>query len=595
MTKLKTELLAPAKDKETAIAAINSGADAIYIGAGQFGARKNAANSLNDIKEIVEFAHKFRVKVFVTINTILSDKELVVAKELIEKLYEISVDAIIIQDMGLLKLAIDGKLPPIPIHMSTQCNNRTIDKVKFFEQMGLPRVILARELPINTIKEIIKDCPNTEIETFIHGALCVSYSGQCYLSQFIGGRSANRGECAQPCRKTYSLLNENKEVLIKNKHLLSLKDFNASKHIEELVKIGVKSFKIEGRLKDINYVKNVVLNYRQLLDKYSKKSSSGSIITDFTPDVTKSFNRGFTEYFLTGRESCFNFSCPKSIGQEIGTIKKSCGKFYLINTKEKINAQDGLCYFSKNEELKGFAVNKVDGNKIFPNTYTDIEPGTKIYRNLDTEFEKALKNAQIVRKIRVDISVRNGIVKLVDENHYKLEAELPKGEEPTNPQKAKENFVKQFSKTGDSDFIVQNINIDESIKFYPVSQLNELRRTLLAELMEIRLSNYRVKQPKEITYAEFPQSEIDYRANVYNTEAMEFYKESLCEVKEPAFEKNIPNRNNVELMRTKHCIKWTIGKCKSPEKYFLQDEKGTIYPLQFDCKNCEMAILKPLP
>lgn len=595
MGKIKTELLAPAKDRETAFAAINSGADAIYIGAGNFGARKNAGNTIKNIKEVVDYAHRFYVKVFVTINTILTDEELPIAKQLIKQLFDINADAIIVQDMGILKLAIDGKLPPIPIHISTQCNNRTLEKVKFFEEMGIPRVILARELSIDSIKEIIKECPNTEIETFIHGALCVSYSGQCYLSQYIGGRSANRGECAQPCRKQYSLCNEKGDILVKNKHLLSLKDFNASKHIEELVKIGIKSFKIEGRLKDINYVKNVVLNYRQLLDKYSKKSSSGIIISDFEPDVRKSFNRGFTTYFLKEREACFNFATPKSIGQEIGTIKQSTGKYYILNSSEKISAQDGLCYFTKENELNGFAVNKTEGNKIYPNTYYDIPAGTKVYRNLDIEFEKVLNNTKIARKIRVDIRIKDRIIKLIDENHNIIEESLPHGEIAINKGKAKETLEKQITKTGDTDFIVQSITVNGDIDFYPISTINELRRNLLEKLMNVRLANYKQNLQKEITYAEYPTNKVDYRANVFNKEAFSFYEESLCTVSESAFEKAQPSLSNVELMRTKHCIKWALGKCKSAENLFLIDEKGVKYPLKFDCKNCEMAILKPLP
>lgn len=593
MSRILTELLAPAKDKETAFEAINAGADAIYIGAGQFGARKNASNNISDLKEIVEYAHKFYVKVFVTLNTILTDDELSKAKDLIKALYEINIDAIIVQDMGILEAAINKELPPIPIHMSTQCNNRTVEKVKFFEEMGLPRVILARELSLKQIKEITHSCPNTEIETFIHGALCVSYSGQCYLSQFIGGRSANRGECAQPCRKQYSLVNEHGEIIEDKKHLLCLKDFNASKHIEELVKIGVKSFKIEGRLKDTNYVKNIVLNYRQLLDKYSKKSSSGIIQTELTPNVNKTFNRGYTTYFLSGREKCFNFASPKSIGEEIGTIKKSCGKYYLINTAKKINPQDGLCYLSKDGNLRGFAVNKIEDKKIFPNTYTDIETGTKIYRNVDTEFEKELKTTKTSRKIRVDISVKNGYIKLIDENQNRIERELPQGEIANNKEKAKETFIKQLAKTGDSDFIVQNIRVNDEINFYPISMINEFRRELLEELMKERLANYRNKEQGELAYIPFPEETLDYRANVLNKAAEKFYKESLCEITEPAFEHTTPNRSNVELMRTKHCIKWALEKCQSPETLLLVDEKGVKYPLFFDCPNCEMAILKP--
>lgn len=593
MAKLKTELLAPAKDKYTAFAAINAGADAIYMGGGNFGARKNASNSISDIEEVVNYAHKFYVKVFITINTILNNDELEQAIELINKLYDINVDAIIVQDMAILKLAIDKKLPPIPIHMSTQCNNRTLEKVKFFEEMGLPRVILARELSLNKIKEIIKECPNTEIETFIHGALCVSYSGQCYLSQFIGGRSANRGECAQPCRKQYSLCNDKGEILVSNKHLLSLKDFNATKHIEELVKIGVKSFKIEGRLKDISYVKNVVLYYRQLLDRYSKKSSSGVIITDIVPNLSKTFNRGFTTYFLNGREQCFNFASPKSIGEEIGSIK-SCGKgFYILNSKVKISSQDGLCFFTKDGELKGFAVNKVDGNKIYPNNFVQIESGCKIYRNSDVEFEKALEISKIERKIRINITLKNNLLKLVDENNNKVELKMPAGEKALNKIKAKETFIKQLSKTGESDFVVESIKTDDNIDFYPISALNEIRRNLLDNLLQTRLDNYKQKRQKEINYCEYPLDTMDYRANVYNDTALEFYKESLCKITEPALEKKLPTRENVELMRTKHCLKWALGKCQDSEKWFLIDEKGLKYPLKFDCKNCEMAILKP--
>lgn len=593
MSKYKTELLAPAKDKETAFEAINAGTDAIYIGAGQFGARKNATNSLDDLKEIVNYAHKFYVKVFVTLNTILTDNELIQAKELIKKLYDINIDAIIVQDFGILEAAIKNEIPPIPIHMSTQCNNRSIEKVKFFEEMGIPRVILARELSLKQIKEIVKSCPETEIETFIHGALCVSYSGQCYFSQYIGGRSANRGECAQPCRKLYSLCNDKGDLLVENKHLLSLKDFNATKHIEELVKIGVKSFKIEGRLKDSSYVKNVVLNYRQLLDKFSKKSSSGIIETSFTPDVNKTFNRGYTTYFLNGRENCFNFASPKSIGEELGTLKKSCGKYYLINTTKKINTQDGLCYISKSGELRGFAVNKIEDKKIFPNTYTEIESGTKIFRNVDTEFEKLLKSTKISRKIRIDVSVKDNTIRLIDENQNRIEKSLPEGDAPINKEKAKETFIRQFSKTGESDFTVQNIKVDDNINFYPVSEINEFRREIFEELMQIRLENYRQKFQSPLEYAVFPQEQIDYRANVLNQTAKKFYKECLCEVTEPALEQQVPERTNVELMRTKHCIKWALGKCQEPEKLFLVDEKGVKYPLKFDCKNCEMVILKP--
>ena len=327
---MKLELLAPAQNKQCAIAAIDYGADAVYIGANLFGARKNAANTIEDIKEIVDYAHKFYVRIYCTVNTILNDDEILRAIDLIKNLYEIGVDGLIIQDMGILELAIQNKLPPIPLYASTQCDNKTLEKVKFFDKLGIKRVILARELSLKEISNICKDT-NCEIETFIHGALCVSYSGQCYLSQSIGGRSANRGECAQPCRKKYTLIDSNNKIYAENKHLLSLKDFNASEYIEKLANAGVTSFKIEGRLKDENYIKNVVGFYRQKLDKVSEKSSSGKIFFDFEPNVSKSFNRGFTDYFLDKRGKIYNFDTPKSIGEKVGKIEKVGKNYFVIN------------------------------------------------------------------------------------------------------------------------------------------------------------------------------------------------------------------------------------------------------------------------
>ncbi len=351
-----TELLAPAKDKETAIAAIDCGADAVYMGASSFGARRNAPNSVDDIKEVVEYAHKFWAKVFITINTILTDSELDEAVQLVKKLDKIGVDAIIVQDMGLAERLMDAG---IPIHMSTQCDNREAEKVKFFNDIGASRVVLARELSLKQIKEIHEQNPDLELEAFVHGALCVSYSGQCYLSQYIGGRSANRGECAQPCRKKYTVETIDGKVIAKDIHALCLKDFNASKHIKEMIEAGVFSFKIEGRLKETGYVKNVTAFYRHELDKYSAKSSSGRCIYPFEPNPEKSFNRGFTDYFLDRRKDCFNFDSPKSKGEYLGKIvevKKNCFK---IKTDKKINAQDGLT-----DGVNGFLVNKVENGFI---------------------------------------------------------------------------------------------------------------------------------------------------------------------------------------------------------------------------------------
>lgn len=577
----KVELLAPAKDKKTAITAINSGCDAIYIGASNFGARKKVPNSLEDIKEIVDYAHKFYVKVHVTVNTILTDDEILKAKELIQKLYDIGVDAIIVQDMGIFKLAIDNELPPIALHASTQCDNRDLEKVKFFDDMGVSRVILARELSLEKIKEI---CANTnaEIETFIHGALCVSYSGQCYFSHYIGGRSANRGECAQACRKKYTLVDERGNIIAKDKYLLSMKDFNASRHLESLIDAGVKSFKIEGRLKDENYVKNVVAYYRREIDKIASKTSSGRVFLDFEPDVKKSFNRGFTDYFLDGRKRCFNFESPKSLGEKLGKITK-VGKDYFEISNADVSKQDGL-YFNGN----GCLVNKVEGKKIYPNKMDGIAVGLDVYRNFDSKFEKQLESSKIKRQIGVKFSFKNGILTVTDEDENSVNFTLDSCEKAKNPEKMKENFITQLKKTGDSDFYVEAIEISEGIPFMPISQINEIRRNILEKLMNERLKNYKRELQKPLKFSKFPKENLDYRANIHNQCAKEFYEKCGCEVCEMSAESGALPK---ELMRTKHCLKFAFNMCKSPKKLFLIDEKGKKYPLMFDCKNCEMVVL----
>ncbi len=623
----KVELLSPAKNKKTAITAIESGADAVYIGSPKFGARQAVGNSLEDIKEVVNYAHKFYVKVHVTINTILTDEELKQAQELIQKLYEIGVDAIIVQDMGIFKLAIDGKIPPIPIHASTQCDNRTPEKAKFFSDLGISRVILARELSLEQIKNICEKISSSplkgegwgegcEIETFIHGALCVSYSGQCYLSHYIGGRSANRGECAQACRKKYTLVDEDGKIIAKDKHLLSLKDFNGSKHLKKLIDAGVKSFKIEGRLKDKNYVKNVVAFYRQEIDKFALKTSSGKVFADFEPDVNKSFNRGFTDYFLDGRKHCYNFETPKAVGEYLGKIKKVGKDWFEIGGQEgkktggqaviKLNAQDGL-YFNGS----GCLVNKVEypsphpspskgkGEfiiKIYPNRMDGIKAGIDVYRNFDSNFEKQLKNSKIKRRIEVKFTCKDRILKAIDEDNNFVEVTLSASEPPKNPEKMRETFIKQLQKTGDSDFYVSDITI-EDLPFMPVSEINELRRTILAKLMEERLKNYRREVQKPLKFVDFPQKNLDYRANIHNKTAKCFYENCGCEVCEMSAESkpsgiscHLPYKGGMELMRTKHCLKYAFNMCKSPKKLYLIDEKGEKYQLKFDCKNCEMFL-----
>ena len=484
-----------------------------------------------------------------------------------------------------MQLAVEGKLPPIPVHASTQCDNRTLEKVKFFENIGVSRVILARELSLEEIRNI---CANTnvEIETFIHGALCVSYSGQCYMSYAIGGRSANRGECAQACRKKYTLVDSEGNIIAKDRYLLSLKDFNASRHIEELIKAGVKSFKIEGRLKDINYVKNVVGYYRREIDKFAEKTSSGQVELDFEPDLNKTFNRGYTDYFLDARKKCFNFDTPKSLGEKLGKVIKVNRDSFEINAK--ISPQDGLCWFV-NGDMQGCLVNRAEGNKIFPNKMPPLKAGTLIYRNQDFEFERHLKNSRVKRRIGIKFEFSDGCLSVTDEDGNSVMLPVLSGDPPKNPEKMRETFIAQLKKTGESDFYCKSVDISNELPFLPVSVINELRREILAKLMDERLKNYPREHQKQLKYADFPKKELDYLANIHNNSAKSFYENCGGSVCEMSLESGVSPKGKC-LMQTKHCLKYAFNMCKSPKKLFLIDEKGKKYPLKFDCKNCTMLV-----
>lgn len=580
---MKTELLSPAKDKETAFAAIDCGADAVYMGAAAFGARKNAPNSLADIRDVVNYAHKFRVKVFITLNTILTDSELNEAVTLAGELDKIGVDALIVQDMGFLEKI---KTIGIPVHISTQADNRDLEKVSFFNNLGVARVVLARELSLKQIKEIHDANPNLELEAFVHGALCVSYSGKCYLSQYIGGRSANRGECAQPCRKKYSVETVDGKIIAKDIYALCLKDFNASNRLKDMIDAGVYSFKIEGRLKDSNYVKNITAYYRHELDKYSQKSSSGKSIYPFKPNPQKSFNRGFTDYFLEKRKDCFSLNSPKSRGEYIGVISEVKNGCIKICTDKTIHPQDGLT-----DGIDGFLVNKIENNYVYPNRPVKFKAGDKIYRNVDVEFEKQVAQ-KVKRQIGVNINITDELT-LVDEDGIKVSIPITGGEAAKNLEKMKETFVKQFSKTGESDFYIEDIKIASELPFMPVSRINELRRSAFDKLMQKRLDEYKREEHKNLVYCPYYKSQIDYRGNVHNLSAKDFYKKCGAEVCEMSLETELP-KHPVELMRTKHCIKYALGMCKSPEKLVLRDEYGKVYPLKFDCKKCEMSVLNNL-
>ncbi len=585
----KVELLAPAQNLACAKAAIIYGADAVYIGANSFGARKNASNNLEDIKELVNFAHKYNVKIYVTVNTILNDNELKEAEKLINELYKIKVDALIIQDMGLLEL----NLPPIELHASTQCNIRTLEKVKFFEDIGIKRAVLARELSLEKIKEI-KQNTNIELECFIHGALCVSYSGNCYMSAYIGGRSANRGECAQACRKKYSITNEKGNFIIKDKYLLSLKDLCLKDYIKELVDTGVKSFKIEGRLKDEAYVKNVVLYYRKLLDEFDK-TSDGVILSDFEPDINKTFNRGYTTYFIEkNKYDIFNFDTPKSTGEFLGVAYKISKNGFGINTDKKISNGDGLCFFVDGE-LKGCYVNKIENNIIYPNIILkNLKTGDKIYRNFDIEFEKTVKNSKTKRLIKTDLVINDKEI-ILNDGIYSVKIPYRFDEIAQNKEKMIENIKSSFKKTGDSIFYIDEIQIKtDKIPFLKISYMNELRRKLFEFLEEKRVENYKTNFFEKTKYAKYRDEFKDYRLNIHNKKAKEFYEK--CEVKNIEYSpESTKDFKNKEIMRTKHCLRRALNLClkkgNADKLWFLIDEKNKKYPLLFDCKNCEMAII----
>lgn len=596
------ELLAPAKDKKTAFAAIDCGADAVYIGSPKFGARVNASNSLDDIKDVVEYAHKFRVKVYVTINTIMSDDELREAVELIYQLYDIGVDALIVQDMGLLEC----KLPPIKLFASTQCHNSTLEKVKFLEKTGFSRVILARELSLDEIRKIA-DNTDVEIETFIHGALCVSYSGQCYMSYAIGGRSANRGECAQPCRKKYSLVDSDGVVVAKDKHLLCLRDLNFSSDIKDLIDAGVSSFKIEGRLKDEDYIKNVVSFYRKKIDDAIEnteyeRSSSGYSVLGFEADVNKTFNRGYCEYFLHGRnKNITSFDSPKSRGEYTGRVKEVFEKYFLFDGSELNNA-DGICFFDERGELVGTSVNKAEGNKIFPQSMNGIRKGVEVFRNYNHKFSKMLESAKVERKIEASVCFveKEQCYELsaVDEDGVRVVVDAGKNyDKAKNQELARNNIIKCLKKAGDSCFDIKEARVEVDVyPFIPLSELNELRRRLFAKLEEKRIASYEVEKSGGIFISPYFERELFYDVNIMNEKAKEFYEKRGGICREYAIEKT-GNVSGKILMTTKHCLKFSLGLCSKEgkkhryrEPFFLVDSHGKKYKLLFECKSCCMKI-----
>ncbi len=603
---IELELLAPAKDLETGKIAVRAGADAVYIGGPDFGARAAAGNSWEDIKSLVDFAHRYYVKVYLPINTIFFNEEAREVKEMIWTAYKTGVDAIIIQDMGIMEM----DLPPIPIFASTQTHNYDAAQVKFLEDAGFSRVILARELSLEQMR-VIRKKTTVDLETFVHGALCVSFSGRCYMSQALCGRSANRGKCVQACRLPYSLVDSAGRVLAKDKYLLSLKDLNLYNALPELAAAGVTSFKIEGRLKDEVYVGNAVAAYRKRLDeviaasngKY-KKQSSGKIELGFEPDLERTFNRGYTDHFFRGRQKNIgSIDTQKSMGKFIGKIKKIGGDNFVLDRGHDLANGDGICWIGPEGKLAGVNINSVAGERIYPARWMPVKPGVEVYRNLDPEFEKKVANG-LDRRVEVDIifaDVENGfLITASDEDGNSATKEFTFEKKPAlKPEAAQNAWKQQFSKLGETIFIVRDFLFEfEQPYFVPLSVLNDWRREVIETLNKERINNYpRILAERKKTTNIHPVLDLDYSFNVSNDLAKEFYKRHGARVIEPAFEQ-IANTRGKKVMICKHCLKHMLGYCpKEPgakevdfkEPLFLV-QPGKKFKLDFDCDNCVMEV-----
>ena len=611
------ELLAPAKNLECGIAAIDHGADAVYIGAQKFGARVAAGNSVDDIRQLCLYAHQFSAKVYVTVNTIIYDDELQATQQLIRELAEAGVDAILVQDMALLSM--QSSLPEgvgVALHASTQTDNRTPEKVRWLRSLGFRRVVLARELSVDEIAAIHREVPDVELEVFVHGALCVSYSGLCYASQHCFGRSANRGACAQVCRMKFDLIDADGRELEHQRHLLSLKDLNQSAHLKELIQAGAVSFKIEGRLKDATYVKNVVAAYSQRLDAIIAKhpdqyyrASRGHCTYAFTPNLKKTFNRGFTTYFLHGRQpDIFSPDTPKAMGEFVGTVKElRRDSFNVAGTAAFANG-DGLCFINDERELEGFRVNRAEGNRLFPQQMPrHLRPGTALYRNNDMEFERLLSHQSSVRKISVTLRLdatpdgfslsAEGVTATISCQHQQAE----------KPQR--DNIVRQLSKMGGTIYECSGVELSADFNYFiPSSLLADLRRQLLAALNQHHASvPHASAYPRDsVPRASVPKYAHPYLYNISNHAAAAFYG-----VKEPtAFELNTPSYRRGQwealrgqgeaplLMQCRHCLQYAMGYCvkhggqrptyQLPLSLRLAD--GRRFRLEFDCKHCQMNV-----
>jgi putative protease len=601
---LKPELLAPAKNFEVAVAAVNHGADAVYMGADRFGAREAAGNSLRDVTKAAAYAHRFGAKLYLTLNTILYERELSEARRIAVAAYEVGCDALIVQDMAFLEM----DLPPIALHASTQAHNASPEKVKFLQDVGFSRVVLARELSLSQIADVRAAAPSVELEAFVHGALCVSYSGQCYLSQHLTGRSANRGVCAQPCRSAYSLIDGSGKTLVKGKHLLSLRDLNLTARLSGLAQAGVCSFKVEGRLKDAGYVKNVVAHYRKAIDAAflgQKKPSSGQIYFSFNPQPDKTFSRGFTTYFADGNpQNLASLNTPKSLGEKVGAIQQVGNGYVDVKLKVEVSAGDGICFLDKSGALHGANVNRVEGFRLFLQDASGAAAGAEVFRNFDIAFQRQLAGSSAQRlvdvKMLLEATPTSVCLTATDEDNISTYLAIDKENIVANSEvKALNTVREQLKKSGNFMFRITQVDVNtDKPYFYAMAELNGWRRAVLEQLEQKRLSEYVVKHRRiEKNGVPYPEVKLSFKGNVLNSYAKKFYERHGVAEINPAFEQ-APPQGAAALMTTRYCLLRELGFCKKnklskplQEPLFLENN-GYRLRLKFDCKRCEMTVEK---
>ena len=594
------ELLSPARDYEAAIAAINCGADALYIGAGDFGARRAATNSTEDIARVVAYAHLFGVRVYVTLNTILYEGELERAERLARELIDVGVDALIVQDMAYREMGL-----PVELHASTQVCNMTAEGAKFLEDSGFSRVILERALSLDEIRDIRRNT-TVDLECFVHGAICVGHSGRCYLSRSQSSRSGNRGECSQPCRLTYDLVTAGGEKIIKNKHLLSVKDMDLSARIGELIDEGVMSFKIEGRLKDNTYIKNVVSYYRDAIDralltrKGYCRSSVGHSEREFVPDPKKSFTRDGGEYMYLGkRAGVASLLTPKSVGEYLGVVKGVARNSFRMDTDAAVGAGDGLCFIA-GDGIVGTNVNRAEGGSIEPNRMEAIRVGMKVYRNYDHQFTQSVERSRIRRTIaatcELDMSATGIVARYEDCEGMSVEVRREvQLDGAKNEDKMRSVAMEQMAKSGDSIFRIDSVVVRGAEWFASAKMLAEVRREALARLASeraCRIPEHDIRSDDGT--AQYPDKRLTPQHNVVNSLARRFYQRHGVEHIVEGLDSQ-PSTMGERVMESSYCIRREIGEClkrgtKLRDTLYLEHGRHR-YRLDFDCAKCRMSLI----